>query len=455
MRFYRNRKGTVLLISIIFLAVFIVWSVSISSMAGTNIQLSHNQRQANQARASAESGLDILRYWTERVSMPGTIAAVDRFDVIAASLQDDLAANQIYNIYTSYDGSTITIPFVALNIVPGQSFSADIRQLDDTTLQLDVTGSSGQITRTIRTQFNLISVKNPIFDYGLATKGPLQFSGNPILKGVNSNDEADIYIESQNDNVALLVGGNTNFDGDISIGNENASANFQGDISIAGDFGQTAIDNHVFTGVGQTEFPVPDTGHFQQYATGNIIDASTDTSDSMTLTNVTIEAGANPSFDGNVEINGILFIESPNIVTFIGNVEVKGIIIGDGDVENPGTNQITFLGNFQSGTFPNEGEFDVMRSEVGSTLLAPGFAASLQGNFSSMGGVMAVSGAHFSGNVNALVKGTIVNYSDSPTTVDGNATLNFDRSGMVEVPAGFEPEIILQYQSNSYSEVVL
>lgn len=322
-------------------------------------------------------------------------------------------------------------------------------------MQLDVTGLNGQISCTIRVNFDIEPYRFPIFDFGLATKGPLNFNGNPTIRGLNSNREADIYTESQNNNTAVLVSGNTNFDGDISIANPNANVDFQGDVLIGGDQGQTAIDNHVFIGVEPTEFPIPDTGHFQQYATGPIIDSSTDTTNNMTLTNAKITAGANPCFERNVKINGILFMASPNIATFNGNVEIKGMIVADGDVNNPGTNKMTFLGNFQSGPFPNDAEFDVMRSEAGSSVLAPGFAISLEGNFATLGGVMAVSGASFSGNVGAIVKGTIINYSGSPTTVEGNATLSFDRANDVEIPAGFDTTRVLQYDPFSYSEVIL
>ncbi|GAI47146.1 unnamed protein product, partial [marine sediment metagenome] len=59
----------------------------------------------------------------------------------------------------------------------------------------------------------------------------------------------------------------------------------------------------------------------------------------------------------------------------------------------------------------------------------------------------------FSGNVNAVVKGTIVNYSENPTVIEGNATLNFDRSDNIKVPAGFDSHRILTYNPASYEEL--
>jgi hypothetical protein len=251
----------------------------------------------------------------------------------------------------------------------------------------------------------------------------------------------------------MLVTGNTNFDGDISIGNSTANVDFWGGVQIGGDHGQPAINNHVHIGAETPEFPLPDTQHFLQYATGDIIDSSTDISNHMTLTNATIEAGTDPNFEGNIIIEGILYIEQPNIVIFSQNVELNGLIVGDGDANNPGTNSISFKGNFATNPYPPGSEFDAIRSETGSSIVAPGFAASFSGNFAALGGVMAVSGAHFSNNVSAVVKGTILNYSENPTVIEGNSTLNFDRSDNIKVPAGFDTHRILTYNPASYEEI--
>ncbi|MBA7473715.1 hypothetical protein ES707_09058 [subsurface metagenome] len=449
-----NRRGAVLIISMIFVLIFSAIAVSMATLSGTNVQLASNQQKVGCAFASSESGLEVMRYWLTNVAIPSSTPPSDYFGVIVDTMQDDLAASNISNITIYNDGS---IPPVMLDSATGQGFEGEI--LIDANniniLQVYTTGGGSEITRTIKVHYDIEPYEYPIFDFGLATKGPLHFLGNPTVRGINSNSEADIYIESQNSNLAVLVTGNTNFDGDITIANTLANVDFQGDISIGDDSGQTAIDNHVSIGAEPVEFPVPDTQHFQQYATGDIIDSSIDISNSMTLSNATIQAGTNPNFEGNIIIEGILFVEQPNIVTFERNVALNGMIVADGDANNPGTNGMTFLGNFETNPYPSGTEFDAIRQETGSSILAPGFSASFEGNFSAIGGVMAVSGAHFSGNVNAIVEGTIVNYSESPTTIEGNATLNFDRSDNIMVPAGFDTHRILTYNPSSYEELAL
>jgi hypothetical protein len=436
----------------IFVLIFTALAVSMATLSGTNVQLASNQHKVNCAFVSTESGQEAMRYWLSNVEIPSSTPPSDYFGAIVSTLQYDLDANNISNITVYNDGS---IPPVALHSASGQNFEGEILidANDLNILQVYSTGGNGQITRTIRVNYDIEPYEYPIFDFGMATKGPVHFLGNPTITGINSNNEADIFIDSQNTNLTMLVTGNTNFDGDISIGNSNGNVDFWGDVQIGGDHGQPAIDNHVTIGVESPEFPLPDTQHFLQYATGDIIDSSTDISNHMTLTNAIIEAGTDPNFEGNIIIEGILYIEQLNIVIFSRNVALNGMIVGDGDAYNPGTNSISFCGNFAANPYPPGAEFDAIRHEVGSSIVAPGFSASFSGNFAALNGVMAVSGAHFSGNVSAVVKGTILNYSENPTTVMGNSTLNFDRSDNIKVPAGFDTHRILTYNPASYEEL--
>lgn len=451
----RVRRGTVLILAMAFVIIFTALGAALASISGTNVQIAHGLRTRNGARASAESGLEVMHYWLARVTLPGTTGPGDILSTVASSLASDLATNGASNIQTSYSGSAITVSPVALNTITDEDFKAVVRQIDDYVLQVDITGRRKQIAHTIRANFNLAPERYPIFDFGLATKGPVDAPGNPTFIALNDPDEADVYIESAGHNLALDVSGNTNVDGDISIGNPAANVNFDGHVQIAGEYEQTAIDNHVTIGAEPVEFPVPDTDHFRQYATGMVIDGGTSTTDNMTLTNAVIAAGTNPRFEGNVVVEGVLFIEAPNVIAFDGNIDIRGLIVADGDVNHPGTNSLTFSGNFDSGPVPSGAEFDAMRDETGSSLLAPGFEFHLDGNFRSLGGVMAVSGAYFTGNIDAVVKGTMINYSTDPTVIEGNPFLRFDQSHLVETPAGFDSNRVPTYDPASYVEFIL
>ncbi len=449
-----KRRGAVLIISMIFILVFSALAVAMATMSGVNTQIASNQHKVDFAFASAESGLEVQRYWLTPITMPSSTPPSSYFSTIVATLQNDLDANSISNITLYHDGSISAVP---LDTLTGQTFSGQmsIDPNDLYTLNVYSTGGNGDITRTIKVGFDIEPYKHPIFNYGLATKGPLTYTGNPTMVAVNEAWEADLYIESSGSLTAMSVGGNCNFDGEIEIGNAAANADFGGDVLIAGDHNQTAIDNHVHIGVDPVDFPTPDTDRFRPYAAGDVIDASSDLSKGITLVNGSIVAGTNPNFEGTATIKGILFIESPNVVTFERNVDLQGIIVADGDLTNPGTDRIDILGNFASGPYPAGAEFDAIRGEVGSSIVAPGFAMSFQGNFSTLEGVVAVSGVSFTGNVNAQIKGTIINYSDDPMFIGGNAVMNFDRVNSTKIPAGFDTHRVLTYNPSSYEEIAL
>jgi len=426
---HSKNRGAVLILSMIFLIIFSAMAVSMAALSGTNIQLADNQRNADRARACAESGFDVIRFWLNKVSIPGTTLEADRFNQIAGSLQNELTTNCITNVAASYDASVITIPGVTLDSANGSSFSSTITQLDADTVQIDVIGTYGSITRTIRAHYNLNERANNVFDFGVATKGPLSLSGNIELEGINVSVEASVYIESENSNLALSIIGNSQIAGDVSIVNPIATVDLQGgQAGIGGETGQDAVDNHVSFGVPPSEFPEPNPALFESYVT-SIVDATTDTSSDATFENIRIVANTNPTFSGNTTLKGIVYIETPNVVEFTGSADVTGIIVGDGDIEdNSGANQIIFRGNVDSHpitNLPEEAQFEGLHDQTGTFVMAPG-----------------------------TINGSVINYSDEEMTLSGNSDLFFNRSGLTEVPAGFEPEIILDYDPSSYSEVL-
>ncbi len=260
--------------------------------------------------------------------------------------------------------------------------------------------------------------------------------------------------------LALSIIGNSQIGGDVSICNSLAVVDLQGGkAGIGGETGQTAIDEHVELGVPQVEFPEPITSMYDDYAPiANAMDATTDTSADASYDNLRIPAGLNPHFSGNVALRGVIFIETPNVVTFTGNVDMTAIIVGDGDwTDNSGTNQINITGNVNSlpiSDLPDEAKFDGLHDEIGTFIMAPGFSVSMGGSFATVSGSIAGNGISFFGNAGGTIKGSVINYSDEPMELSGNSDLLFNRSGLDKVPAGFLPYVVLYYDASSYREVI-
>jgi Tfp pilus assembly protein PilX len=455
---HSKNRGAVLILSMIFLVIFSALAVSMVALSGTNVQLADNQRNADRARACAESGFDVIRFWLNQVSIPGTTLDADRFNQIAGSLQNELTTNYITNVTASYDSSAITIPSVTLDSANASSFSSTITPLDTETVRIDVTGTCGSITHTIRANYNFNERANNVFDFGVATKGPLSLSGNIELEGVNVSVEASVYIESENSNLALSIIGNSQIAGDVSIVNPIATVDLQGgQAGIGGETGQDAVDNHVSFGVPPSEFPEPNPSQFESFVTP--LDPNTDTSADATFENIRILANTNPTFSGHTILKGIIYIETPNVVDFTGGADVTGIIVGDGDIQdNSGVNQIIFRGNVDSHPItelPEEAQFEGLHEQTGTFVMAPGFDVSFGGSFSALCGAIAGNGVEFFGNAGGTINGSVINYSGEEMTLSGNSDLYFNRSGTTEVPAGFVPEIVLEYDPSSYSEVLI
>ncbi|MHC4396220.1 MAG: pilus assembly PilX family protein [Planctomycetota bacterium] len=454
-----KQKGIVLIICMIFLCVFSVLAIALSCMTDSNVQIADNQHKANRALESAHSGLETARFWLGRVYMPGTTTPNDRFNTLANFMQNDLTG--ITNISFVLDVNCISMGNdsnpVILDSVFSRSFSAKIQPTANVdVLQMDITGSAGIVKKAIRVNYNFGTRAHTVFDYGVATKGPLELQGNIDMDGANVELDAGVYIESDNDANALSIIGNSSIAGDVSITNPDANVVLQGgQASIGGETGQDAIDNHVTTGVPPTEFPVPIPGYFEHY-----VQNTYDPNDVLSeYENVRIPAGTNPVFSA-ITLRGIVFIETPNLVTFTGNTEITGVIVGNGDLDdNSGTNQIIFLGDVISYPVTNlpEGDpqFDQLRDETGTFLMAPGFSASFGGSFETLNGAIAANGIEFFGNAGGTIDGSVLNYSDTPMTLSGNSDLFFNRSGTNEMPAGFGPEIILYYVRDSYSEILI
>jgi hypothetical protein len=316
---------------------------------------------------------------------------------------------------------------------------------------MEVTGTYKGISRTIRGNYDFGVRRQTVFDYGVATKGPLHLAGNIELEGVNVSVESDVYIVSENSNLALEVIGSSSIAGDVHICSSTATADLQGgQASVGGETVPGAYD-HIISGYGEIEFPTPNPGYFEHYAVSDINYPSGET----TFTNIRIPPNTNPLFDAGVNMIGVVFIETPNVVTFSGHVNVTGIIVGDGDLaDDSATNRIDFMGTVNSSSVSNlPAEFGELREETGTFLMAPGFGLSFGGNFGTINGAIAANGINFYGNAGGTIEGSVLNYSDTTMELSGNSDLYFNRFADTEIPVGFEPDIILQYDPASYSEV--
>ncbi|GAF81105.1 unnamed protein product, partial [marine sediment metagenome] len=196
-----TRKGIALIVSMIFLAIFASLTVAMLTMSSTNVRIADNHRQSSRAFESADSGLEVVRYW-----LGGMDVDAKDLTTVVDNLNSSLTSANITNFAavgdSYYDPNYLTIDdsgsAVSLNSQTNQAFSATASMLDADTLQVDVTGTNGTLSRTLRANFNFAVRANTVFDYGVATRGALHMVGQSEISGTDPNVlriDAGVYIE--------------------------------------------------------------------------------------------------------------------------------------------------------------------------------------------------------------------------------------------------------------------
>ena len=436
-----GRRGVVYVLALLFLALFSALAVAFAARTNLVLRAGGNYRQSTNARLAAEGGVSYLAHLLVQID-PGDATDQELLNTVAASLANTLGGSPaLQGVAVSYDSATIGIPPIAVDGQDG-TFSATIR-LDDTRekLMLRVTGQAHAATRKAGVDIEILETDGGgIFKYAFASKGKFFLEGNARIKGANDPSEASIYSGTTADD-ALSMGGNAYIEGDFYAMNPDAVVDMWGNAEISGyRSGQSGLDDHIHTGVEEVPFPEVDPTQFESLPTTTIT-ASTSTNGNKTFNNIRIKANANKQFNGNIRINGIVFIEVPNVVIFTGNLTIKGMIVTQDAGENAyDANRIEFRGNTTIDgveSLPDEAQYATLKEMTGSTILAPGFGLDFRGNFGTISGGMAADKFTFAGNAGGTVKGTIINYSDTLMDLRGNANFTFDRSGCPDNPAGF------------------
>ncbi len=67
-----GRRGAVVLLAMIFIAVFAALALALATVSGSNLQVASNQCRVNAALHAAQSGLECARYLVQTVTLPLT-----------------------------------------------------------------------------------------------------------------------------------------------------------------------------------------------------------------------------------------------------------------------------------------------------------------------------------------------------------------------------------------------
>ncbi len=189
-----KNRGSILIISMIFILVFSALAVSMASMSGNNVQLADNQRKVSSALSAAQSGLECCKYFITTLSLPTTnknyISQTD--------------ADQTWNIFCqqlngmALDGKTVP-PASRFSDSTGsgdQIITADLNYSSDTnfklrfyrydnepnTIKIQSIGTCGETVRHVNMNME-ISKDNKVMEYAIATQCRIWMTGDSTIYG--------------------------------------------------------------------------------------------------------------------------------------------------------------------------------------------------------------------------------------------------------------------------------
>jgi len=436
----RNKRAITSILAILMLAILFTLALSLFNLSNMNELQAANLARAEVARMQAESGVSFLIQKLSGVPLSSITDPNLVLSSIASSLRAQLNGTpNLHGTVVASSGGIVTVPTIPTD-ANGRSFSATITVDANCSACLTVTGANGAITKTVHIYCYPFSTTGTFFNYGMASKGPISLTGNANLKGANNRQEASLLTEANVSGNEVTMIGNCNVDGDVSVGCADGNVAVTGNIDIGGAIG-AGIWSHVKLGVGSVQFPTIDSSPLvAAVPSWTNITSSTATSGNLTFKNIRIKAGTNPTFSGNITLQGEVYVETPNVVTFAGNLNFTGVVVTqDAGPGNTANNAIKFTGNNTfSGVenLPNTSDFQTLRQLPGTAVLAPGFAVTYTGNFGALNGTMAAEAFNWTGNASGTVFGEVISYGSSTMSLTGNSTITINRSKYSGTPPG-------------------
>jgi Tfp pilus assembly protein PilX len=433
-RSFRNRRrGVTSVIAMLFLVLIGTLALGFYTSVTTATALAKNDRRTAKALMAAESGIQFMRNRLANVTIPPNTTSAQLLNELHTDLlADEQIAGNLLGAEIKRDGNVIMIPFICTDAVENSGFTVTISDIGSVgEVVCTVRGRSGAgssvSNKGVRLDFTRAQIESPVFDSAVAARSKLVIKKGAVtgIPGVSSDAIIKLMSTMTSAPAITMTGGTIGSaaGGELYISSEHdvypapdgdgkadsGSVQLAGG-SVHGTMNLTTIHNNYLKPVDAPEFPTVSTDEFAAYATNTYSGGS-----GGVLKNVRIPAGTDPKFSGNVTVQGILYIESPNVVEFGGNTNMQGFIV----FENAGTssvNQIISTGNFTYGNLPADTEFDNLRTITGISMLAP------------------TTSVKFTGSVDSEIRGNMIlgrfeNAGSADLQIEQGSILAMDQSG--------------------------
>ena len=410
-----------------FLVVFVVLAVGFYAAMAMAAQISANERAVATSQVAAESGMEYMRYQMGQLDIAATVPAASIFDEVARQLRANLTGSATLGPRgVGYDGRTITIPDDPtgyIKLTPdGAGFRVLVSDVEPGLVNVKVIGTPGsapsRLGRAIQMEY--VSTHNPtvVFDFGVAANGKVQVKSTASTKITGAPAESASVMSTSGASPSVVTGGGP-IDGNLSVMAAKTQVSLGGGSVGGATAAADILANHVTVLPRAPEFPWVDTTVYKPFATNTYSGATYQK-------NVRVPANTNPKFNAGDVIDGILYIESPNNVTFRGAATINGVIVFE-NTNDPTRNSLDFRGNVSPQAMPNTAEFAELRELVGGlAIAAPTASVTISGSVdANVSGSVIASSVTMDGSADIFIRqGSLIALSGDPLLVEGKG-VNF------------------------------
>lgn len=179
-----KNHGTVLIVSMIFIAIFSALAVSMAAMSGTSIQLASNLHKINSALSAAQSGMECGKYIIANTTLPSTSHNT------VTTAEADAAWNSLCTQVQNQPWVAGQAQQTATQITtPGTNFGAadalfQVRLTRSGTheIMLEGIGNDGQVSREVSISMT-ITKDREVLNYAVASRGRMWLTGQSTIHG--------------------------------------------------------------------------------------------------------------------------------------------------------------------------------------------------------------------------------------------------------------------------------
>ena len=471
-----RRDGTVSLLAMLYLMIFSALALGFYAQTNVSAQISENEKQTNRALVAAESGMAFMRYTLSQVEtsyLPENQMLLELAYELSRLLDgsDNLVDPKLglQEVGISDGGDAILIPKHPNAVMPlgnDMGFRVKITRAGRSFV-VKVAGTSGThrngatvAAKGVEYVYGAQQKPAPLFEYGVAGRGQIELSGGGRIIGATNAADGTV-LSTTTLNPAVVMTGPSIISGKVYLKNPSATTSYSTNSSVNGSTlasVKSASTIKITRPPGTEhlpdwpEFPKIDTSIYLPYVKRVYNPLSPPGS---TLRNIRIPAGlgtlATPvKFTAGTTVEGVCYIEAPNVVYFEGACTLRGVIVGPNvPLGTLATNIVEFQGQataYDVGTIPsvydmtvqaNKDEFPAgLLALKGSSMLTPGYHVKFTGGYAAISGSIVSDQLTFSGSAGGSITGYVIGMANQKLAVSGQGTIQLQKPPPTPWPAG-------------------